>query len=166
MSSFRYSGIVHSKTVGIVPTDKKGFTVVLKTKKNQVSSIGFFRSIFHANFFKMMSIFTESSMIDQIYFSLLLSDWFFIICFFLNNHINFNCFHVIFIVKFQNKPAKSSYKITYNEGSRRSLKKLRNTLVHNHYRNDLKQVNFTVSYYSKKKKTKNIQNRMNLNDDS
>lgn len=37
-SSFRYNGLVHKKTVGIVPaTEKKGFTVVLKTKKNQVS---------------------------------------------------------------------------------------------------------------------------------
>lgn len=40
----------------------------------------------------------------------------------------------------QNKPAKNTYKVTYDQGARRSLKKLRNTLVHNHYRNDLKQV--------------------------
>ena len=36
LSSLRYNGLVHKKTVGIVPADKKGFTVVLKTKKNQV----------------------------------------------------------------------------------------------------------------------------------
>lgn len=39
VSSFRYSGLVHKKAVGVVPaTEKKGFTVVLKTKKNQVST--------------------------------------------------------------------------------------------------------------------------------
>lgn len=36
VSSLRYSGLVHKKTVGILPADKKGFTLVLKTKKNQV----------------------------------------------------------------------------------------------------------------------------------
>jgi len=73
-SSFRYNGLVHKKTVGIVPaTEKKGFTVVLKTKKNQA------------------------------------------------------------------KPAKNTYKITYDQGARRSLSKLRNTLASSHYRNDLKQ---------------------------
>lgn len=40
VSSFRYNGLVHKKTVGIVPaTEKKGFTVVLKTKKNQVNML-------------------------------------------------------------------------------------------------------------------------------
>lgn len=35
MSSFRYSGLVHNKTVGIVPAaDKKGFTLVYKKKHN------------------------------------------------------------------------------------------------------------------------------------
>ena len=34
VSSYRYSGIVHKKTVGIVPApDKKGFTVVMKKGK-------------------------------------------------------------------------------------------------------------------------------------
>lgn len=38
LSSFRYNGLVHKKAVGVVPaTEKKGFTVVLKTKKNDVS---------------------------------------------------------------------------------------------------------------------------------
>lgn len=38
VSTFRYSGLVHRKTVGVAPsTDKKGFTVALKTRKNQVS---------------------------------------------------------------------------------------------------------------------------------
>lgn len=35
VSSFRYSGLVHKKTVGIVPAaDKKGFTLVYKKRKN------------------------------------------------------------------------------------------------------------------------------------
>ncbi|XP_036335960.1 60S ribosomal protein L28-like [Rhagoletis pomonella] len=35
VSSFRYSGLVHKKTVGVVPAaDKKGFSVVLKKGKN------------------------------------------------------------------------------------------------------------------------------------
>ena len=35
LSSFRYSGIVHRKTVGVVPSeDRKGFTVVMKKRKN------------------------------------------------------------------------------------------------------------------------------------
>ncbi|XP_067612881.1 large ribosomal subunit protein eL28 isoform X2 [Eurosta solidaginis] len=34
VSSFRYSGLVHKKAVGVVPAaDKKGFTVVLKKGK-------------------------------------------------------------------------------------------------------------------------------------
>ncbi|KAH8302198.1 hypothetical protein KR044_003949 [Drosophila immigrans] len=34
VSSYRYSGIVHKKTVGVVPAaDKKGFTTVLKKGK-------------------------------------------------------------------------------------------------------------------------------------
>ncbi|XP_014103048.1 large ribosomal subunit protein eL28 [Bactrocera oleae] len=34
VSSFRYSGLVHKKTVGVVPAaDKKGFSVVLKKGK-------------------------------------------------------------------------------------------------------------------------------------
>ncbi|XP_031619992.1 60S ribosomal protein L28 [Contarinia nasturtii] len=41
--------------------------------------------------------------------------------------------------KNENKPAKNTYKVNFDQGARRSLKKLRNTLVHNHYRNDLKQ---------------------------
>ncbi|XP_054735312.1 60S ribosomal protein L28 [Anastrepha obliqua] len=35
VSSYRYSGLVHKKTVGVVPAaDKKGFSVVLKKSKN------------------------------------------------------------------------------------------------------------------------------------
>lgn len=37
VSTFRYNGLVHKKTVAVTPADKKGFTVTLKTKKNQVS---------------------------------------------------------------------------------------------------------------------------------
>lgn len=34
VSSYRYSGLVHKKTLGIVPAaDKKGFTVVMKKGK-------------------------------------------------------------------------------------------------------------------------------------
>ena len=34
VSSYRYSGIVHKKTLGVVPAaDKKGFTVVMKKGK-------------------------------------------------------------------------------------------------------------------------------------
>jgi len=73
LSSLRYNGLVHKKTVGVVPADKKGFTVVLKTKKNQ------------------------------------------------------------------SKPVKNVHKVTFKDGARRSLSKLRSTLVHSHYRNDLKQ---------------------------
>ncbi|CAD7082474.1 unnamed protein product [Hermetia illucens] len=36
LSSYRYSGLVHKKTLGVVPAaDKKGFTVVLKKAKYQ-----------------------------------------------------------------------------------------------------------------------------------
>ncbi|GAB0093877.1 60S ribosomal protein L28 [Sergentomyia squamirostris] len=35
LSSFKYSGLVHHKTVAVVPADKKGFTVVYKKKKYQ-----------------------------------------------------------------------------------------------------------------------------------
>ena len=73
VSSFRYNGLVHKKTVGVVPADKKGFTVLLKTRRNQ------------------------------------------------------------------NKPAKNVQKVTFKSGARRSLSKLRNSLVNNRYRNDLKQ---------------------------
>jgi len=73
VSSFRYNGLVHKKTVGIVPVDKKGFSVVLKTKKNQ------------------------------------------------------------------RKPAKNVHKVQFKDGARRSLGKLRKTLVHSRYRSDLKQ---------------------------
>lgn len=42
LSSYRYSGLVHKKTLGVVPAaDKKGFTVVLKKAKYQVSSATF-----------------------------------------------------------------------------------------------------------------------------
>ena len=34
VSSFRYSGLVHKKTVNVVPADKKGFTLVYKKTKN------------------------------------------------------------------------------------------------------------------------------------
>jgi len=72
-SSFRYSGIVNRKTVGVeFPTDKKGFVVVLKKPKSQ------------------------------------------------------------------GRPSKLYNKITMkNPGTRRSLKKLKNTLVKNKYRKDL-----------------------------
>uniref|UniRef100_A0A1L8DR81 Large ribosomal subunit protein eL28 n=1 Tax=Nyssomyia neivai TaxID=330878 RepID=A0A1L8DR81_9DIPT len=35
LSSFRYSGLVHHKTLSVVPADKKGFTVVYKKKHYQ-----------------------------------------------------------------------------------------------------------------------------------
>ncbi|XP_026470920.1 60S ribosomal protein L28 [Ctenocephalides felis] len=35
LSSFRYNGFVHKKTVGVVPADKGGFTVVYKKPKCQ-----------------------------------------------------------------------------------------------------------------------------------
>lgn len=34
VSSYRYSGLVHKKSVGIVAADKKGFTLVYKKAKN------------------------------------------------------------------------------------------------------------------------------------
>ncbi|XP_037939884.1 60S ribosomal protein L28-like [Teleopsis dalmanni] len=34
LSSYRYNGLVHKKTLSIVPADKKGFTVVMKKGKN------------------------------------------------------------------------------------------------------------------------------------
>lgn len=58
VSSFRYNGLVHKKAVAVVPaTDKKGFTVVLKTKKNDVSTI--FNYHFYVVFlnYKMIFIF-------------------------------------------------------------------------------------------------------------
>lgn len=48
---------------------------------------------------------------------------------------------VFFFDHLQNKPAKNVNKVVFKQGARRSLSKLRNTLVHSHYRNDLKQVN-------------------------
>jgi len=33
LSSFRYSGLVHTRTVGIVPADKKGFTLQYKKSR-------------------------------------------------------------------------------------------------------------------------------------
>uniref|UniRef100_A0A1B0DIX5 Large ribosomal subunit protein eL28 n=1 Tax=Phlebotomus papatasi TaxID=29031 RepID=A0A1B0DIX5_PHLPP len=33
LSSYRYSGLVHHKTLAVLPADKKGFTVVYKKKK-------------------------------------------------------------------------------------------------------------------------------------
>ncbi|KAJ6642736.1 60S ribosomal protein L28 [Pseudolycoriella hygida] len=73
VSSFRYSGLVHSKTLAVVPADKTGFTVVYK-KQGQVI-----------------------------------------------------------------KPAKSSVRVTFKHGARRSLKKLKNLLRFNKYRADLRQ---------------------------
>ncbi|XP_055683984.1 60S ribosomal protein L28 [Lutzomyia longipalpis] len=71
LSSFRYSGLVHHKTLAVLPADKKGFTVVYKKK---------------------------------------------------------NC---------ENKPAKSSVKVTMKSGPRRSLYKLKKTLKAQRYRKDL-----------------------------
>lgn len=34
VSSYRYSGLVHNKTVGVVPAEKNGFTLVYKKAKN------------------------------------------------------------------------------------------------------------------------------------
>jgi len=33
VSSFRYSGLVHKKTLGVVPASENGFTVVMKKRK-------------------------------------------------------------------------------------------------------------------------------------
>lgn len=90
-----------------------------------------------------MSILTESYMIDHIHHPSILILYFNIHSEALNFDKTKYFTDEIVFCKFQNKPAKSSYKVTYNQGSRRSLKKLRNTLVHNHYRNDLKQVNIS-----------------------
>lgn len=38
VSSFRYSGLVHKKTLAIVPADKTGFSVLYKKSKYQVSN--------------------------------------------------------------------------------------------------------------------------------
>lgn len=35
LSTFRYSGLVHNKTLSIVPSDKTGFTVIYKKHKFQ-----------------------------------------------------------------------------------------------------------------------------------
>lgn len=34
VSSYRYSGLVHRKSVSVVPADKKGFTLVYKKTRN------------------------------------------------------------------------------------------------------------------------------------
>lgn len=39
VSSFRYSGLVHRKTLAVVPADKTGFTVIYKKKSHAVNSL-------------------------------------------------------------------------------------------------------------------------------
>lgn len=39
LSSYRYSGLVHKKTLAIVPADKTGFSVLYKKNKYQVSIV-------------------------------------------------------------------------------------------------------------------------------
>lgn len=48
--------------------------------------------------------------------------------------------NVIVHFSLQRKPAKNVHKVTFKDGARRSLGKLRKTLVHSRYRSDLKQV--------------------------
>ncbi|XP_053663090.1 60S ribosomal protein L28 [Anopheles marshallii] len=73
LSSYRYSGLVHNKTITITPAEKKGVNFVYKRAKKA------------------------------------------------------------------HKPAKALVKVTFKEGPRRTLKKIKNTIKANKYRTDLRQ---------------------------
>lgn len=61
LSTFKYSGLVHKKTLGIIPaTDKKGFTVVYKKRKYQVIMIYFIHILIFKNKIIIYILFTQN----------------------------------------------------------------------------------------------------------
>jgi hypothetical protein len=130
-STFRYSGLVHTKSVGVVPSvDKKGVIFVYKKAKKAVSVMNIpdlpptsfmMNHILRINDDHVSTTWNWRHSVDS--HESLVSQ---------TTSLTTN-FHP------QNKPAESTGRITFKSGQKRTLKKIKNVIKSQKYRPDLQQ---------------------------